>query len=132
MRRMLSVLVVLALSFALTISFAACGGGSGETSAPEESTPQETQATIGAGPIVEDMTFDELDAALTGFGLDRNSTTSDDVAAFLGVYGLVDEEWSDSRIAVSWYASDDGFATIFFDKETGLYASWSTSGYGRP
>ena len=61
-----------------------------------------------------------------------NFSVPRDVAAFLGVYGLVDEDWSDSKFAVSWYASDDGFATIFFDKETSLYTSWSTSGFGRP
>ena len=120
MKKLITLLLALILGVTL---LAGCGGGANEAS--------NDGAQIGEGPIV-DMTFDELDAALEGYGLDRDATTYEDVAAFLGVYGVVDEDWSDSIMAVSWYASDEGFATVFFDKETGFYSSWSTSGFGRP
>jgi hypothetical protein len=129
MNKTLKLLFVTAAAIALPLTLTACGGTEDVVDTPTTSTPADPQ--IGEGPIV-DMTFEELDAALEGFGLDRDVTTYEDVAEFLGVYALVDEEHSEDILAASWYACDEGYATIFFVKETGLYSSWSTSEIGRP
>ncbi|MDR2036217.1 MAG: hypothetical protein LBP91_06075 [Coriobacteriales bacterium] len=133
MKKVLIMMVVFALALAAPLSLTACGGATGND-APDAAA-SDTDAVqgpeIGPGPIVTDKTFKELDAALESFGLDRDKTVAEDVAAFLGVYGE-EKNWDDEKIAISWYACDDGFATIFFYKETGLYSSWSTSDMGRP
>ena len=135
MKKSLLIVLTLVMSLALVFTFAACGGGgtpAAESDSAADAAPEEAQATIEPGPIVETMTYEELKTALEAFGLDRDSTTYEDVAEYLGYYGQVDEDWTDDKFAVNWYASDDGFATLFFLKETGFYNSWSASGIGRP
>ena len=86
----------------------------------------------GLADVVVGLTFDELNVAIEAFGLKREVTTHNDVAAYLGVPGKKDDNHSSDRFSVSWYASDKGYVTVFFDKATGFYTSWSYSGYGRP
>jgi len=117
MRKVLLLSLVLLLSVAL---IAGCGG---------DKTPPAPQ--LGEGPIVE-MTFTELIAARDSFDFNREETTYDDVAEFFGVHGLVDEEFSTTSKSASWYASDNGYISVFFNKETGLYTSGSSSALGRP
>ncbi len=89
-------------------------------------------STGGLDDVVVGLTFDELNAALEAYGMEEEETTPDDLAAFFGAPGLRDDDHSSTTFSISWYASDNGYATVFFDKETGFYTSWSNSGLGRP
>jgi len=117
MKKALLLSLILLLSVSL---IAGCGGGG---------NPPEP--TIGEGPIT-DLTFEELITARDAFDFNRDETTYDDVAKHFGVHGLVDEDFSATSTSASWYASDNGYITVFFNKETGLYTSGSSSALGRP
>ncbi len=138
MKKTLLALLVLVLGVSL-LALVGCGGGSKDVSDNKEVAEQEAvveeapEVVLEEGPIVESMTYEELTDALRDFDLDKNSTTYDDVAEYLGVHGFYDESsGSESKDGVKWYASDDGFVTIYFMKDTGFYSSWSGSGFGRP
>jgi|GEM_PF-5568470 len=128
MKRFFLMVLVCVVMISCTLALTACSAGDGRDDTVEIEQPK----TLGVGPIVEDKTFEELNTALEGFNLDRDATTYDDVAEFLGVHGKINEDHSESTKSASWYASDEGYVTIFFDKASGLYTSWSTSGIGRP
>lgn len=138
MKKTLLALIALVLGVSL-LTLVGCGGGNNDASSNQDATEQKDpveetpEVVIGEGPIVEDMTYEELGEALDDFSFDKESTTYDDVAEYLGVHGRVSESSSNETTdAISWYASDEGYVTLYFATDTGFYKSRSGSGFGRP
>lgn len=126
---MKKLLIILTLVFALLLSatvLVACGDEAGDVNEEEVATATE----LAPGPVIEDMNFDQLHDALEDLNMDWDSTIYEDVAQHLGTNGQIDENWSDDKTAATWYANDEGYVTVFFVKDTGLYSSWSSSGLG--
>jgi ABC-type glycerol-3-phosphate transport system substrate-binding protein len=155
MKKTIAIILALILG---AFTFAGCGGGEApaedagsgdapvevagdnasdqEAAEPEVEEPADPFAVdVPEGKIVENMTFEELEAALDNLNPKAGETSFADIATLLGVQGEFydDEDEDDFERSATWYASDDGYASFLFHLDTGLMkGGWGVQPEGRP
>jgi hypothetical protein len=110
------------------------GGGivSSDTNSNEDAV--DTGASNGAEDVILDARFN-YDNYLDTFekaGFTTDKTTVEEIRAFFGIEGRMDPDWSSDKFAIKFFFSDEGYITVFFNKDSKLYTSSSASGYGKP
>lgn len=127
-KTLLALVLILALALSAFVLTACNNVEEGEPIVNQEEMATDIRDI--AGEPILDMSYDDLWQKVSEAGFDTESTTYDDVADFLGIDGAIDKEWSSDKWAAYWYATPEGYITVFFSNDTNLYSSMSGSAYG--